>query len=166
MSVMLVHRIIRIFIFIEFKSNFEKVSEWASTAYEVPYDVNSVMHYPRHSFSKNGNETIVSKVSLQSKILCIIDKKSCLNKGEYSQYLRNLPKLTMDNILLLQKDPTMQLGQRVGATQGDLDKVRKMYSCTGNHTGMKPYGTPEWFLDQVNKFFKEQQYSSSTGLRI
>lgn len=109
----------------EYKSNFEKVSEWASTAYQVPYDINSVMHYPRYSFSKNGNETIVYK-----------------------------------------KNPSMQLGQRLGATQGDLEKVRRMYSCIGNHTGLKPYGTPEWFIDQVNKFFNEQKENTSTISRV
>jgi hypothetical protein len=46
----------------EYKSNFDKQSNWMTTVYQVPYDINSVMHYPRFSFSKNGNETIVYKV--------------------------------------------------------------------------------------------------------
>lgn len=47
----------------EYKSNFAKIPESDATAYNVSYDIGSVMHYPRHSFSKNGNETIVYKVS-------------------------------------------------------------------------------------------------------
>lgn len=46
----------------------------------------------------------------------------------------------------------MKLGQRVGAAPGDLDKIRKMYGCDGSN---KPYGSPDWFLQQINKFFND-----------
>lgn len=52
----------------------------------------------------------------------------------------------------LQKDPEMKLGQRVGAAPGDLDKIRKMYNCNNQN---KPYGSPDWFLEQINKFFND-----------
>jgi hypothetical protein len=55
----------------------------------------------------------------------------------------------------------MKLGQRVGATQGDLEKVRKMYSCNGSYSNMKPYGSPEWMINQVNTFIKEPKYPNS-----
>lgn len=53
----------------EYKSNFDKQSNWMTTVYQVPYDINSVMHYPRFSFSKNGNETIVYKVSFPALLI-------------------------------------------------------------------------------------------------
>lgn len=48
----------------EYRSNFAKVPESDAHGYNVSYDINSVMHYPRHAFSKNGNETIVYKVRI------------------------------------------------------------------------------------------------------
>lgn len=51
--------------------------------------------------------------------------------------------------LLIQKNPETKLGQRVGATQGDLEKIRQMYNC---HKKEVPYGSPEWFFEQVQTF--------------
>lgn len=36
------------------KNNFIKVSEKYSTTFDLPYDIGSLMHYPRHAFSKDG----------------------------------------------------------------------------------------------------------------
>lgn len=54
-----------------------------------------------------------------------------------------------------QKNPESKLGQRVGATQGDLDKVRQMYNCYKKEV---PYGSPEWFFEQWQKFFEDKNH--------
>ncbi|KAJ9590820.1 hypothetical protein L9F63_016151, partial [Diploptera punctata] len=41
--------------------NFKKGSPSLVTSFGVPYDYNSIMHYSRTAFSKNGLETIVPK---------------------------------------------------------------------------------------------------------
>ena len=43
------------------KSNFNRHCD--SETYNVPYDVESIMHYRFEDFSKNGNPTIESKVN-------------------------------------------------------------------------------------------------------
>lgn len=52
------------FLILEYKSDFGKASPMEVTTYNVPYDYQSVMHYPRDAFSKNGLDTIVAKVIL------------------------------------------------------------------------------------------------------
>lgn len=46
------------------KSDFGKAPSSIVTTYDVPYDLNSVMHYPNNAFSRNGKPTLMSKVSL------------------------------------------------------------------------------------------------------
>jgi Astacin (Peptidase family M12A). len=44
-------------------NDFGKASPKDVSDYGVPYDFQSVMHYPAKAFSKNGKDTIVAKVS-------------------------------------------------------------------------------------------------------
>lgn len=41
--------------------NFDKVSEKYSTTFDLPYDFNSLMHYPRHAFSMDGKSFTMIK---------------------------------------------------------------------------------------------------------
>lgn len=43
--------------------NFEKASRETTDAFGVGYDYSSVMHYSSRAFSKNGQPTIVPRVS-------------------------------------------------------------------------------------------------------
>lgn len=45
------------------KTNFDKYTKAETFDYGVEYDLNSVMHYNRYSFSKNGRPTIIALVS-------------------------------------------------------------------------------------------------------
>ncbi|CEG06160.1 Astacin-like metalloendopeptidase [Strongyloides ratti] len=51
------------------ESNFFKSASDSVNSFGVPYDYGSVMHYGRFDFSKNGNETIVSKVKYLDKTM-------------------------------------------------------------------------------------------------
>lgn len=42
------------------------------------------------------------------------------------------------------------MGQRIGATENDLNKVRKMYKCDYKS---EPY-PGEWFVKKLNSIFK------------
>jgi hypothetical protein len=44
--------------------NFEKAKPGETTAYNVPYDIRSVLHYSPTAFSKNGQKTIQALVSI------------------------------------------------------------------------------------------------------
>lgn len=50
-------------IFIGTENNFEKASPATTTAFGVGYDYGSVMHYSANAFSRNGQPTIIAKVS-------------------------------------------------------------------------------------------------------
>lgn len=41
------------------EDNFQKLSSYYATTFNIPYDYNSVMHYNAYSFSKSGEATIV-----------------------------------------------------------------------------------------------------------
>ncbi|BES97787.1 Astacin (Peptidase family M12A) [Nesidiocoris tenuis] len=71
-----------------YHSDFTKASDTFVTTYDIPYDYDSVMHYPKWAFSKNDKSTIVAK-----------------------------------------NDTERELGQRIGATNGDFEKIRRMYKC-------------------------------------
>ncbi|XP_055693193.1 seminal metalloprotease 1-like [Lutzomyia longipalpis] len=75
----------------DMKQNFVKYDTTISSNYDVPYDYESVMHYAKKSFSKNGKDTIVP---LQP------------NNAE--------------------------MGQRLGPTEKDYERVRKMYKCSSS----------------------------------
>lgn len=47
-----------------FLGNFKKGEFWAVETFDLPYDYESLMHYPGNAFALNGrNVTIVSRVS-------------------------------------------------------------------------------------------------------
>lgn len=49
------------------KSNFYKADAKSITAFGVPYDYGSVMHYSNRAFSVNGRPTIIPKVGVTKK---------------------------------------------------------------------------------------------------
>ncbi|XP_037035353.1 zinc metalloproteinase nas-4-like [Bradysia coprophila] len=72
-----------------FRRNFEKGGYSILTTFDLPYDYESLMHYPGNAFAKRGEN-----VTIRSK-----------------------------------KDPAQRLGQSVGPTFYDLEKIRRMYHC-------------------------------------
>jgi hypothetical protein len=44
-----------------YEINFRKGNEEFMDTFGLPYDYESLMHYPRNAFSKNGNYTIVAR---------------------------------------------------------------------------------------------------------
>jgi hypothetical protein len=46
--------------------NFKRYSVFKITSFRVPYDYESIMHYGPYAFSKNGQPTIVPRVSQMS----------------------------------------------------------------------------------------------------
>lgn len=54
--------------FLAYWPDFNKVPDNVTSTFGLPYDYTSVMHYPRYAFSKNGKETIVAKVSYNTRI--------------------------------------------------------------------------------------------------
>lgn len=54
------------------KSNFYKADAKSITAFGVPYDYGSVMHYSNKAFSTNGRPTIIPKVSFSFSIHVVL----------------------------------------------------------------------------------------------
>lgn len=50
-------------IYLDHAGNFEKASKETTDAFGIGYDYGSVMHYSANAFSRNGQPTIVPKVS-------------------------------------------------------------------------------------------------------
>lgn len=96
-------------------NDFSRAYPGTATAFGLPYNIMSVMHYPNIAFSKNGKPTILYK-----------------------------------------KDPNTPMGQRDGVTEGDLEKVRRMYNCTeqmsNTTSGNSPGVNPGNFLNILNIF--------------
>lgn len=57
------------------KHNFAKVSQKYSTTFNLPYDTNSLMHYPRHAFSKDGKSYTMTAKNNTNMELGQIDLK-------------------------------------------------------------------------------------------
>lgn len=51
--------------------NFEKAANGETDAFDVKYDVGSVMHYSSTAFTKNGQKTIEALVSQQEFIIIV-----------------------------------------------------------------------------------------------
>lgn len=133
--------------------NFKKYSESIVTNFDVPYDYDSVMHYSSKAFSKNGKMTIEPLVSNVPSILRVkrfnfrISSSLCCN----FQYTNGI------------------LGQRVGLSEKDIQKINAMYSdqCNDNvvnvaevyeqmqqqQTEITPKPMPEDTLDEIIKWF-------------
>ncbi|XP_039292598.1 astacin-like metalloendopeptidase [Nilaparvata lugens] len=96
-------------------NDFSRAYPGSATAFGLPYNIMSVMHYPNIAFSKNGKPTILYK-----------------------------------------KDPSTEMGQRVGVTEGDLEKVRRMYNCpeqmSNGTSGNSPGVNPSNFFNILNIF--------------
>ncbi|XP_054287509.1 low choriolytic enzyme-like [Macrosteles quadrilineatus] len=87
----------------QYKNDFGKARTSEVTTFGVPYDYQSVMHYPKYAFSKNGKDTIVAVTPRPSGILGLFQGPT--------------------------EDSKVVMGQRIGATDGDLEKIRRMYKC-------------------------------------
>ncbi|EDO44621.1 predicted protein, partial [Nematostella vectensis] len=72
--------------------NFQKLSYDQADTLSLPYDYDSVMHYGKTDFSKNGQNTMQAK-----------------------------------------GDPNRQLGQYIGFTALDLQKLNKLYDCSSKY---------------------------------
>lgn len=56
---------------IEHKHNFQKKSNEETETFDLPYDFDSLMHYPNDAFAKPGkNITIISKVFINCS-MCV-----------------------------------------------------------------------------------------------
>lgn len=60
---MSINKISLLFIYLDHAGNFEKASKETTDAFGIGYDYGSVMHYSANAFSRNGQPTIVPKVS-------------------------------------------------------------------------------------------------------
>lgn len=90
--------------------NFAKKDNDLVETFDLPYDYDSLMHYPNNAFAKPGtNVTIVAKVLYQ-----II----------YINF-----SFIFFPLVLFQNDSNRKLGQINGPSRYDLEKIRRMYNC-------------------------------------
>lgn len=103
--------------------NFDKKDNDLVETFDLPYDYESLMHYPNNAFAKPGaNVTIVSKVQFLIDFFFRRQTLMFFRKNVYS-WFKPL------SIVLFQIDPNRKLGQFDGPTKYDLEKIRKMYNC-------------------------------------
>ncbi|VDK74834.1 unnamed protein product, partial [Onchocerca ochengi] len=95
--------------------NFEKYPRKVIDSLGMPYDYDSIMHYHRLAFSKNGRSTILPKVG------------SLFFHGRQLNY----------NV----KDRSMKIGQRYKLSVIDVKKINKLYKCHQPTTSSPPLKT-------------------------
>lgn len=100
------------------KNNFNKYTSKEVTHFNTTYDYGSVMHYSAYGFSKNGEPTIVprvSKFSLPKTELCLTSM--------LIQFLYYSSKFKDENFLGV-------IGQRKRLSEKDVFKLNAMYECS------------------------------------
>lgn len=73
---------------VNMQHNFDKVNLVDSSNFDTPYDYNSIMHYDRTAFSKNGQDTMIPK---DSSFLDIIGQHK-LSPGDIQRLNNMYPK--------------------------------------------------------------------------
>lgn len=73
-----------LFFYLGHTGNFEKASKQTTDAFGVGYDYGSVMHYSANAFSKNGQPTIMPKVSKYVMYQVNIIKVCVLSRDDFT----------------------------------------------------------------------------------